>query len=65
MTLFSPTTYKHLLFFKVILTYLFLVALGVQCCAPAFSNCGEAGLLFVEMHGLLIALVFLVMEHRF
>ena len=65
MTLFSPTTYKHLLFFKVILTYLFLVALGVQCCAPAFSNCGEAGLLFVEIRGFLIAVVSLVGEYRF
>ena len=26
---------------------LFLAALGLRCCAPAFSSCGERGLLFV------------------
>ena len=28
---------------------------GLRCCAPAFSSCGELGLLFVAVRGLLIA----------
>ena len=35
--------------------YLFLAALGLRCCVRAFSSCGELGLLFVAVHGLLIA----------
>ena len=35
--------------------YLFLAALGLRCCARAFSSCGERGLLFVVVRGLLIA----------
>ena len=34
---------------------LFLAALGLCCCTRAFSSCGERGLLFVVVHGLLIA----------
>ena len=41
---------KNLLFI-----YLFLAALGLCCCACAFSSCGELGLLFVMVRGLLIA----------
>ena len=37
----------------------FLDALHLHCCTQAFSNCGEQGLLFVAVHGLLIA----VAEH--
>ena len=52
-------------FFKLIyLIYLFLAALGLRCCARAFSSCGERGLLFVEVHRLLIAVASLVAEHR-
>ena len=40
-------------FFKNL--YLFLAALGLCCCAQAFSSCGERGLLFVAVRGLLIA----------
>ena len=29
--------------------YLFLSALGLHCCAQAFSSCGEQGLLFVAV----------------
>ena len=43
--------------------YLFLAALGLHCCAWAFSSCGERGLLFVAVHGLLIVVVSLVAEH--
>ena len=34
--------------------YLFLAALGLRCCARAFSSCGEQGLLLIAVHGLLI-----------
>ena len=44
--------------------YLFLAALGLRCCARAFSSCGEQGLLFVEVRGLLIEVASLVAEHR-
>ena len=48
---------------KFILFDLFLAALGPRCCTPAFSSCGERGLLFVVVHGLLIAVASLVAEH--
>ena len=44
--------------------YLFLAALGLCCCAQAFSSCGERGLLFVVVRGLLTAVASLVAEHR-
>ena len=44
--------------------YLFLAALGLRCCARAFSSCGEQGLLFVEVRGFLIEVASLVAEHR-
>ena len=40
-----------------------LAALGLCCCACAFSSCGEQGLLFVVVRGLLIAVASLVAEH--
>ena len=42
--------------------YLFLAALGLRCCAQPFSSCSERGLLFVVVHGLLIAVASLVSE---
>ena len=51
----------HLLFFLIFI--LFLAALGLRCCMRAFSSCGERGLLFVVVHGLLIAVASLVVEH--
>ena len=48
-------------FFKNI--YLFLAALGLSCCVWAFSSCGEWGLLFVVVCGLLIAVASLVAEY--
>ena len=44
--------FYFILFLKYI--YLFLAALGLRCCAQAFSSCSERGLLFVLVHGLLI-----------
>ena len=38
--------------------------LGLRCCTWAFYSCGEWGLLFVAVHGLLIAVASLVVEHR-
>ena len=42
-------------FFKesILFIYLYLAASGLRCCAPAFSSCGEQGLLFVAVCGLL------------
>ena len=45
--------------------YLFLAALGLRRCAPAFSSFGEWGLLFVVVRGLLIAVASLAAEHGF
>ena len=49
---FSILIFKNLLF---IYLFLFLAALGLCCCTCAFSSCGEWGLLFVAVRGLLIA----------
>ena len=49
-----------LIFFLI---YLFLAVLGLHCYVWAFSSCGEQGLLFVAMRGLLIAVASLVAEH--
>ena len=43
--------------------YLSLAALGLRCCTWAVSSCGERGLLFVAVRGLLIAVASLVAEH--
>ena len=40
-----------------------MAALGLRCCAWDFSSCGERGLLFVAVCGLLIAVASLVEEH--
>ena len=50
-------------FNKFILFYLFLAALGLHCCTWAFSSCGERGLLFVAVRGLVIAVASLVVQH--
>ena len=43
--------------------YVCMAALGLRCCVWAFSSCGERGLLFVAVCGLLIVVVSLVAEH--
>ena len=54
-------------FFKYKFIYfiylLILAALGLRCCMRAFSRCGERGLLFIVVRGLLIAVASLVVEH--
>ena len=52
------------IFFTLInFIYLFWAALGLRCCTQAFSSCGEQGLLFAAVRGLLIAVASLVAEH--
>ena len=51
-------------FLMYLFIYLFMAALGLLCCARAFSSCGERGLLFVVMHGLLTVVASLLAEHR-
>ena len=48
---------------KLFFIYLFLAALGLRCCARAFSSCGKWGLLLVAVCGLLIAVASLVAEY--
>ena len=48
-----------LLFIYLFIYLLFLPALGLRCCTRAFSSCGEQGLLFVAVLGLLIAVLLL------
>ena len=50
---------RCLLFFFFFTYYLFLL----HCWARAFSSCGEHGLLFVAVRGLLIVVASLVVEH--
>ena len=60
MGFFLPLTF---FFFLNEFIYLFLAALGLRCCARASSSCGEQGLLFIAVRGLLIAVASLVAEH--
>ena len=43
--------------------FFFLAVLGLPCCARAFSSCGEQGLFFVAVHGLLTEVASFVVEH--
>ena len=56
---------KILFYFLIIFyfIFLFLAALGLHCCVGAFSGCGEQGLLFIAVRGLLTAVASLVVEH--
>ena len=51
-------------FFKNKFIYLFLAALGLCCCTWAFSSCGERGLLFLVVRGLLIVVASLCFGAR-
>ena len=62
-TVYFPAPYLYI--FSICFLFFFLLAaLGLGCCARAFSSCGERGLLFLAVHGLLIAVASLVAEHR-
>ena len=51
-------------FYHFLKIYLFLAALGLCCCTTrAFSSCGEQGLLFVAVRGLLIVVASPNAEH--
>ena len=53
-------------FFFFLLTlfiYLYLAVLGLRCCVRTFSSCGQLGLLFAAVCGLLTAVVSPVVEH--
>ena len=55
----------YMYFFNInLFIYLFLAVLGLHFCTRGFSSCGERGLLFVVVCGLLIAVASLVAEHR-
>ena len=58
-------TISRLYFFNTFIDFicLFLAMLGLHCCTQAFSSCGERGLLFVAVRGLLIAVASLVAEY--
>ena len=59
-------TFHASFFFNIYINlfiYLFMAALGLCCCAWAFSSCSKRGLLFVALCRLLIAVAFLVVEH--
>ena len=49
--------------FIYLIYLLYLAALGLRCCTRAFSSCGELGLLFLVVHGLLTAVASLVAQH--
>ena len=59
---FSTGFFKKINLF--IYLFLFLAALGLHCCARAFSSCGEQRILFIVVRRLLIAVASLVAEHR-
>ena len=61
ITVDSIVIQKNFFFNKFI--YLFLVALGLCCCAWAFSSCGEWGLVFILVRRLLTVVASLVAEH--
>ena len=53
------------LFFKKIYLFIYFWLCWVFIAARGlFSSCGERGLLFVAVHGLLIVVASLVAEHR-
>ena len=53
------------MFFKFYyLKKLFLAVLGLPCYTWAFSSCGEQGLLFVVVPGLLSVVASLAAEHK-
>ena len=56
--------FKLSFFFFNKFIYFFLAALGLLCCTQAFSSCGEWGLLFVAVRGLLIAVLLQSMGSR-
>ena len=54
-TSFFEYFFSSLEIFIYLFVCLFLAALGLCCCVQTFSSCGERGLIFVAVRGLLIA----------
>ena len=63
VSFFSPSGYFFFLNKFVLFIYLFMAALGLRCCTQALSRCGEQGLFFVVVRGLLFAVDSPVAEH--
>jgi len=51
-------------FYFILYKFIYLLTTGSSLHTEAFSSCSEWELLFVEVLGLLTAVVFLVAEHR-
>ena len=51
-------------FFKKLIYLFNFGCVGTLLRTRAFSSCGDRGLLFIAVHGLLIAVASLVAEHR-
>ena len=49
---------------KFIYLFVYLAALGLRCCARAFSSCGERGPLLIAVRVPLTVATSLVVEHR-
>ena len=68
LTIASPGKSQNVSLFYflkfIYLINLFLSALGLRCCSRAFSSCGEWGLLFVVVRGLLIVVASLGAKRR-
>ena len=62
-SILAPGVVFYFYFFFKKFIYLFLAVSGLCCCAWTFSSCGEQGLLFVAVRGLLVAVASLVEEH--
>ena len=58
--LFRSPGLSFFIYKSIYFIYLFLAALGLCCCVQAFCSCGERGLLFVAVRGLLIAVASVV-----
>ena len=60
--MFTSKTFIYLFLINLFIYLLFLAVLGLHCCVRASSSCGEWGLLFVVVCGLLTAVASLVVE---
>ena len=56
-------SFSFMILFIYLFIFIFMAVLGLRFCARAFSSCGERGLLFIVVRGLLIAVASLVAEH--
>ena len=61
----APESFVSWEFFCFVLfcLFIFLAVLGLHCCVRAFSSCGQRGLLFIAVCGLLTAVASLLTEH--